>query len=752
MMPIFFNLESHLWIAYLLFLNGFLLSYCLATWSVGYRELVSNLEAQVLAAFSLSLGLNGVVLLVADTLAMSWQNLLPVFVCVTSAALILTCYRFLVCRQWALTFDRILWFRVGLYLLAFVILFYNGGLIEQISDAWWHMSLANEMVHSSSFTLERGHLDGISQRYYPPLWHGNLALLRSLSGEQLPVIWNSFTAWGAVLKLMGVYLFALALGRNTALAVLAAVMFMLLPGIGISYMRVSAWPSHVAYALWFALFYVVFCTLYSVTSKVQGSVVGELKSLFARHHAAVAVAVVLLIQIALTHQLELVWFFVAMLGFAFVQSMCQRSAGGNLAGSYSATLYWFFQLSVVVIVCYTMLLLGEKAITRGVSIDKALAHIIPASVLGLCSLALIFKRRRVSVGILIVAAVLFLFTVDYKHLVSLFVPDMALPSQGYRQQPLLAEGLFDGVLFVPGWHLQLREGFLFAGILAIPIAVVMAYLKPTVMNLFLAVNAVLAFAFCVSPYFYQWLTDVLRYHSAWRVAILLFTPLVLAQSIFFLWARATDKSYSKGSRRMAGGLTIALALIVAKHALVHFDGRRVDLKQQSSSAQRHWSVFYGQHYVYTGASFKYQSDIDSLRGLLPVGAIVLTDISTSYYLAAELPITVKNLHLHHRMASRSYWERVLRRLCYLDQEENKSALALQFSAMLKRGKPHGVSSGQYFVVNKDQNNNNMQNDCLSQRRRAFINNYQGLAALEFDGEYLMLFRFLDSASDRHAGK
>lgn len=752
MMPIFFNLESHIWIAYLLFFNGFLLSCCLSNWSVGYRQLVSNLEAQVLAAFSISLALNGMVLLGADVLSVPWQSLLPAFLSITLLSLIATGYIYFVRFPVKLRVNRAVWSRGLLYLLAFIILFYNGGLIEQISDAWWHMSLANEMVYSSSFMLERGHLDGVSQRYYPPLWHGNLALLRALSDEHLPVIWNSFTAWGAVLKLMGVYLFTRALGGSNALAVLSMGMFFLLPGLGISYMRVSAWPSHVAYALWFALFYVVFTILRTVIAQPSANILDEIKSVLIRQFPAVAAAIVLLVQIGLTHQLELVWFFIAMLGFAFVHTFYQRREFAVQAGSQSVLLLWIFQLSVAMIVCYTFILFGEKAVTRGISIDKALAYIVPVVVLTLCSLSLIVKRKPVCISMLVAAAVVFVFTIDFKHLFSLFVPEMALPSQGYRQLPLLAEGFFDGVLFIPGWHLQLREGLLYAGVLAIPIAVMVAYFRPSIMNLFLAVNAVLAFAFCVSPYFYQWLTDVLHYHSAWRVAILVFTPLVFAQSILLLCDYATKKTYLMKCRGMAGVMAIVLMMVVLHHALVHFDYQRVNLKQQSSSAQRHWSVFYGQQYVYDGASFKYQSDIDVLQSLLPIGAIVLTDISTSYYLAAELPITVKNLHLHHRMASRSYWERTLRRLCYIDSEENKNALELQFSAMLSTGGAKDIGSGQYFVINKDQDNSNMQNDCLSRRRTAFINHYDGLASLEFDGDYLMLFRFLGGSSDQRAGK
>jgi len=68
MMPIFFHVESHLWILVLLLLNGSFIHAALYSASQQYRELTRQFEAQVIMSFAFSLALNGVILLSLDVL------------------------------------------------------------------------------------------------------------------------------------------------------------------------------------------------------------------------------------------------------------------------------------------------------------------------------------------------------------------------------------------------------------------------------------------------------------------------------------------------------------------------------------------------------------------------------------------------------------------------------------------------------------------------------------------------------------
>ena len=202
MMPIFFHVESHLVIAYLFFFNGLLVNWLLRSCSIGYAELTKPLEAQVLAAFFVSVLINGAMLYGLDLLSFSFTNMRFILPFLSIGLILLSIWRLssLAWRQ-PLRFEFGLT-RLGIYAFVFIILFYNGGLIELLADSWWHMSLASKIASHSTLAIDFGHLNGFSQRYYPPLWHGNLALAHIVSGESIAVLWNSFTAWGGVLKVM----------------------------------------------------------------------------------------------------------------------------------------------------------------------------------------------------------------------------------------------------------------------------------------------------------------------------------------------------------------------------------------------------------------------------------------------------------------------------------------------------------------------------------------------------------------------
>lgn len=181
--------------------------------------------------------------------------------------------------------------------------------------------------------------------------------------------------------------------------------------------------------------------------------------------------------------------------------------------------------------------------------------------------------------------------------------------------------------------------------------------------------------------------------------------------------------------------------LVAKDSYTKFSSESILLKRQNKSAQRHWNLFYGQRYVYEDSSFKYAKDMGKLSELVAPGSVVLSDISTSYYLAAEIPVFVKNIHRHHRGSGSGIWASLLRskHACYLDQPERYAAFMKFIDQERNASTRPGNQPLRYFVVNKDQINLNMRNDCLSQRRTAFIKNADGFAKLAFDGTYLMLY-------------
>jgi len=506
-MPIFFNALSHVWIVYLLLINGLLLTWYLRSFSDSFRELTSPLESQVLSALVLSIGLNGFILLILEfcTLKFSlaiWPLMTVSFV--ITGVLFITKEK--VRSTLALSFE-IDFRRVILYMFVFVTLFYNGGLIEQIADSWWHMSLANKISIENTFSPSIGHLTGLSTRYYPPLWHANLALMTQLSDIPIAVFWNSFTAWGAVIKVMAFYLVALGLTKNKCISVIAALLFVLLPGVGVSYLRVSAWPSHIAYIAWYAMFYVTFHVLDKLPERSPGIKQGAIYFII-NIRVTMAVLVVLSIIIYFTHKAEILWFTVAWFCYLISASISRLFGpreyivdrdhialrGAYLVGILSllATAGWFA--------------IKHKYPVIGFS-DRVITNTLPIFIL----LVLFFIEVKVLPRALNICLVLGLFallliSVNYIHLYSLFFPEHALPKGKFFESSSVAIGYFGGELKVPNWQLQLRSGLLYSAIISV-----------------------------VVGYLYHWLQSILAYHSPWRISLIIFHPILWALVIIILF-------------------------------------------------------------------------------------------------------------------------------------------------------------------------------------------------------------------------
>ena len=533
MMPIFFHANAHLWIVLALFANGFTVHLLCQSVSKQYRSLVAPLEAQVIMSFVFSLAINGLTLLALDLAGLAFSNAIYVLLAVAGTSLTIAVWRG-VFSAWNMDVN---YAGLILYAAMFIVLFYNGGMIDQISDAWWHMSLANKIGWANSFSLEYGHLTGMPERYYPPLWHANLALLRELSGQSLPSIWNAFTAWGGVLKLMAFYLLGLALFGDRKIAFLGAFFFALLPGIGNSYMRVSAWPSHQAYTL----FYFSLFVLFRVVDEYQHSsncLFDEIKLTLNKWPMLLVLFLTLLLVFFL-HQFEVLIFCIAV--FLYLLGLSQyrffKSASEGAMPDASVSLFrLLYRIGLGLLIAISIYFLTGNRVGLG-HLDGWVVVLLPVF---LCTLLLMidlgwFAKKRIGYLIFTAFVLAILMSLSYQHLVSLFVPELALPSSGTGERPLLATGWFGNKLTVPGWHLQLRSGLLWSGLLGMILSVAICVCRPSRGAIFLASNCCFVWIVCLSPYLYQWLTSGLAYHSVWRVATLSFHPLVIAVVCVWLW-------------------------------------------------------------------------------------------------------------------------------------------------------------------------------------------------------------------------
>ena len=177
---------------------------------------------------------------------------------------------------------------------------------------------------------------------------------------------------------------------------------------------------------------------------------------------------------------------------------------------------------------------------------------------------------------------------------------------------------------------------------------------------------------------------------------------------------------------------VSLLGLVAIDSAFHFDQQKVQIKTKHYSAQRNWSLFYGQSYVFNDSSTRYKSDFVEIKRIVKPDSIVLSDLASSYYVAAHLPVYVVNLHRHQGSSTPSAWKQFLatRVFCYIEFEENR----VKLEGFLKLNQKFD-----YVLVNKDRVNSNRKRDCLAFRSKTIIKELPRFANLVFEGEFLNLY-------------
>ncbi|MFT5572299.1 MAG: hypothetical protein ACI9FR_001222 [Cryomorphaceae bacterium] len=753
MMPIFFNLESHLWIAYLLVFNGFLVHLLIRRFSLSYYSLSLPFEAQMLASFFISIGINGALLLVCAWLGIALLEIFWVYVLVSIGLLSWVCNLARVNGIKEIAAGDFSLLRAFFYLLVFLVLFYNGGLIEQVADSWWHLSLAQKIAYSGSLDQSIGHLSGLSHRYYPPLWHGNLALISEFSGSSLTIVWNSVTAWVGPLKVMGFYLLSFGLSKDRSISLFAAVLFVLLPGVGDTYLRVSAWPSHSAYAAFFFALYASF-NLFDQYKENAPPFITSCVALLRANIGQSIMILYLLVIMYYTHKAEVLWFAVALTAYFSALGLNNFFRAQTLSVE-SDFINDIARLTMILLLGLTIWFFIDHRGSSNTISDKSLAYglmVLFAIALALVSFSrgLSSKFGKLAAILLVVTFCLLLASVNYTHLASLFYPELSLPRRSVHELPLLAPAWLGGQLIVPSWNLQLRQGFLYSGIVSLPVAILCAYLKPNRLTLFTAGTAFVVIVFCVSPYLYQWLSSVMQYHSSWRIAIILFHPIILAYAVISLIRYTRTKFQPQKSRVGFASLAICLSILTLVSMMLydsrqHFDKGLIQLKRNHQSAQTNWNLFYDQRYVWTDSSLRYRQDISNIKELVESESVIFSDLPTSYYLAAAMPIYVRNIHRHQGMRDFPKWREFISSnlFCYLDQKESFSA-SEEFINVFEQGAGVSVRNRlDYIVINKDEANRPIRYSCMWHRRSVILENIERIAKLEFAGEYLNLYSLGD---------
>jgi hypothetical protein len=293
---------------------------------------------------------------------------------------------------------------------------------------------------------------------------------------------------------------------------------------------------------WFSLMFVTFQLLNQIA---QSDLRFEWRSVAEQipQHAHLLISgATLCVIIYFSHKAELLYFFLAFL-FYYFGLVIHRNCRAHRQFTIERPA-WLVdlagRLALLVILAYSAYFIIARWTEITSTPDLLLMAILPLIVLT-SLLWLSFHHRRdgalalIQIGLLLLIGCCLLVSIDMRHLISLFKPELAYPPASFNEYPLAAVGWFGSELMIPGWHLQLRSGLLYSGVVSLPLAIWFSIMRPNRTTIFLAANATAAVMLICSPYLYHWFKEILDYHSPWRVAMLIFHPIVIAVALQQCW-------------------------------------------------------------------------------------------------------------------------------------------------------------------------------------------------------------------------
>lgn len=197
------------------------------------------------------------------------------------------------------------------------------------------------------------------------------------------------------------------------------------------------------------------------------------------------------------------------------------------------------------------------------------------------------------------------------------------------------------------------------------------------------------------------------------------------------------------NKLLSAAIILSVSFVVINDSKHHFDAELVALKRKHRSPQNDWSVFYGQRFVYYSTSMRYERDFLAIANLVRPHSLVISDLATSYYSAAYLPVYVRNVHRHQGRDKSVAWRRILdsRQHCYLQRPENVSSFVDFVRAENRVAAKAETPVIRYVLVNNDLLNNNPRYDCFWNGRQAAIENLEAISTKLYVGEYLILYEF-----------
>jgi len=269
----------------------------------------------------------------------------------------------------------------------------------------------------------------------------------------------------------------------------------------------------------------------------------------------------------------------------------------------------------------------------------------------------------------------------------------------------------------------------------------LAFYKANRASIFLASSATLSFFVLISPW-YHWLSNILNYHSVWRIAVLIFHPIILILFLRAIWVSITNTTSKFKYLALSSALILVTVNGIYESWNIHLNPKVISDKKHSGSAQKNWNIYYHRKNVINDGTFRYEHSFKSIEKIIEPNSYIYADLSTSYYSATYLPVFVKNIHDHQGSnAFRNFKKLENDKQCYSDNKEWNKKLDkyLELSRTRLNSKP--ISNKRYLLVNHDKLNSQLNRSCFLRSLDIRAQSNNALARKLYSDNLFTLYQF-----------
>lgn len=207
-------------------------------------------------------------------------------------------------------------------------------------------------------------------------------------------------------------------------------------------------------------------------------------------------------------------------------------------------------------------------------------------------------------------------------------------------------------------------------------------------------------------------------------------------------------SYVLSSRGLASSAFInamaglsAMVIVIVLDVLFHFGIISKPVFSLYDSPLYHWQLGKPMSHNFVHSSLRYYDDFKAIENLIVPDSYFLSDVATSYYVSAALPLYAVNVLPHHRKSMIPIKKKVLRDLCDENKEPSLEVIELHLRQKAGLHKRKGLPPMRYLFLNTDKKNRHVASRCLARRHELIRATLDPILTPVHRGEFIDVYEF-----------